>query len=270
MADTITIGTAPTGANATPDPKVDPAITGDGHRVTVNTDALAEPKKEEPKLILGKFKDQAALEAAYTELEQKQSKAATPPAEKKEEKAAPTGETAPLNFEAIGKEYVDNNGQLSKATLDGLAKQGITKEAVDAYIYGLQAQARDDRTKLVAVVGSEQDLNTLYDWAKANLTPADIRSYNDLVRGPGRNIDAAIMLDSFVSKYNAALGSDPARTVTAGNSPASTGAVPFADQHEMTKAMGDPRYAVSEAYRAEVYARMAVTPMSGVRDVTRR
>lgn len=229
--------------------------------------AAEEAKKARPAYLPEKFKTPEELAAAYTELEKKLG---TKPAEEKKP-VTPTGTPAEialkagLDINALNNEFAAN-GSLSEATMAKLAEKGITPEMVNGYIEGMKAQVAADRADLASVIGgpqAEQDLGTLYEWAKANLSPDEIRGYNALVTGPTRNIPAAkVFLDSMLSRYNAALGQDPNTVVNGGGvPPVASGAQPFADSSEIIAAMRDPRYEKSPAYRAQVEARIAVTDM---------
>jgi len=264
--------------SATPDttggtlksPETPPAgttVQGNDSRVTIHRDddAAAQAKVEadaQAKLILGKFKDQAALETAYVELEKKQSTPVVPAAVKPAETVLPAVTQAGLDMDALNKEYIANAGKLSDTTLKALEAKGITAPMVEGYIGGLQAQATADRAELQSIVGGgPEDLQTLYEWAQTNLSKDEIAGYNALVSGRTRNIPAAkLVLDSMVNRYNAALGKDPNTPMVGAGAPAGAGgAVPFGDRSEMTTAMSDPRYKTSPAYRASVEARVLVT-----------
>lgn len=229
--------------------------------------AAAKPAENRPAWLDEKFKTPEELAAAYKELSAKlgtqspdpKSGAATVPATTPE---VPAG----IDMVAIANEYNANGGKLSAETLKTLTAKGIPESAVSVYITGLQAQVQNDRSQLAAVVGTDEDLQTLYAWAAINLTPQELAGYNALVAGPGRNIDAAkLVLETMIGKYNAALGTEPSRPVR-GNlaAPSSSGVQPYADSYELTKDMGSPEYKNSEAFRQKVAARLAVTRMFGL------
>lgn len=269
-ADSVVIQSQSTDSGL--DPKKTPAgITGDENSVTVDREAAAKAaaeqkaKDEASKLILGKFKDQAALESAYTELEKKLG---APKDEKKTETPADDGSTpadkaqaAGLSLEDISNEYRNNGGKLSDETYAKLAKAGVTRIAADAYIEAQKTQIGTDRAALAAHVGNETDLQTLYDWAGKNLSKEELAGYNALVTGRTRNLPAAkAMLDSMINRYNEALGKDPSSIVNGATAAGdSTGIKPFRDRSEMVDAMSDPRYEKSSAYRKDVERRVAAT-----------
>jgi capsid assembly protein len=246
-------------------------VNADGTKATVTRDQEAAAKAAadkaaadaalaaRPKNLPEKFKSVDDMIAAYAELEAKQSGGKP----KEEPKVAPPTQTlANIDTDALAREYSEQGGKLTDATLATLKEKGITPEMVTGYIDGVKAQVAADRAELVkAMNGSESDLTLLYDWASKNLSPDELRGYNALVTGKGRNIPAAkLVLDSMVARYNEALGKDPHTPVVGVNSPGRTGgAEPYGDRAQMVAAMSDPRYKTSPAYRAEVESRVKVT-----------
>lgn len=223
--------------------------------------AAAKPDNR-PAWLDEKFKTPEELAAAYKELSTKLGT---------EKSVVPAAATVPevpagIDMVAIANEYNANGGKLSAETLKTLTAKGIPESAVSVYITGLQAQVNSDRSALATVVGTEEDLQTLYTWAATNLTPQELAGYNALVAGPARNIDMAkLVLETMIQKYNAALGTEPVRPVR-GNlaAPSTSGVQPYADSYELTKDMGSPEYKNSEGFRQKVAARLAVTRMFGL------
>lgn len=280
MTDIITITPeAPAGTSKIP-AGVIIETNADGTKAKVTTDpvaeaaakeaadkAAAEAKAARPAGLPEKFKTTEDLAKAYAELEAKIGKPVEKPAEKTadaeaQRAAAEAALKAGVDVQALNEEYVRNGGKLSDETMKKLADKGITAPMVNGYIEGLKASASADRARLVdAMNGREADLEAIYEWAGTNMTPTEISGYNNLVTGPNRNIDAALIyLDSMVSRYNASLGKDPMTPVVGTGTPAVHGAQPFADQGEMVAAISDPRYRTNDAYRANVEARIKLMP----------
>lgn len=258
--------TIPTEVVADPHATPPANITGDGNRVTVDPNKPAGDQQSDEKLILGKFKDQAALESAYTEAQKKITELSTKP----EAKPTPTAEQAReavvkagLDLTAIQKEYTDNQGKLSEATLKTLEEKGITRDTVTTYINGLQAQASQMRSEFAKIAGSDDHLKSVYEWAATNMSPEDVQAYNAVVEGG--NISAAkLALQAIVSQYKAAVGTDP-NLVNGEHIPGNSGVQAFASTAEVITAMSDPRYQTDSAYRAKVEARMAGTELFSIR-----
>lgn len=221
------------------------AIVTDPAGATPPVPPVADSKR--PTWLPEKFKTPEEMATAYGELEKKQS---TAPA------LAPTLDASKVDMPALTKEFAEN-GKLSEETLKGLEAKGFTREAVGVYTSALEAKSTAQRAELVSVVGSEENLKTLYDWSAANLSAKELEFYNTSVNSG--NMDAAkLALHGIISRYNDAVGRDP-QLVSGENIPAASGAKPFGSQGAVVAAMRDPRYESDPDYRAEVAQRLNVT-----------
>lgn len=257
------------GGSVTPalDPKATPVPTniiddGKGGVIVDPTKAVTPPAKadERPTWLPEKFKTAEDMAVAYKELETKQGQPAKVepiPADA----AAAAVEKAGLDVTAISKEYTDNGGKLTEATMKTLATKGITPEMVTGYISGLQAQATQTRTEMEAIAGGAEKLQSVYSWAKTNLAPQEIKAYDDLI-GAGNFALAKTVLHGIVSRFTTATGTDP-KLVTGGVVHAAD-APPYESTAQVREAMSDPRYQTDEAYRQKVAKRLGNTSMFGV------
>lgn len=257
MATTVTIETPP--AVDTSKPPANATETTNGG-VQIDSSKPNGEQKTDEKKILGKFETQADLEKAYTELEKKLGAAPTTPPTVDQAKEAV--KTAGLDMTTLNKEFAEK-GELSAESLKALSDKGITKPMVDAYVAGLQSQATALRASLAEVAGGEQGLKNVYDWAQANMTPAEIESYNKtLALG---NTDAAkLALYGIVSRFTQATGKEPS-LVDGDVAPSRSGEPAFESSAEVTAAMRDPRYQTDEAYRQKVARRLDKTNVFSIR-----
>jgi hypothetical protein len=215
--------------------------------VTVTKEVTTETPADTSKLILGKFKDQAALEAAYKELEQKQGSAkpvetpaATPAAPSTDAHAQVA--KAGLDIQSLTEEFAANGNKLSEASMAKLAAAGITAEQVNGYIAGQQAIVNQIATDLTAVAGGEKQLETLTAWAKVNATKEQKTAFDTALATGNRELIKQA-LTGIKANYDAAMGTE-ARVTTKNSEaiPGITGVQGFGSQAEMTAAMRDPRY----------------------------
>jgi hypothetical protein len=214
-------------------------------------DVNAPPTPPEPELILGKFKDQAALEKAYTELEGKLG-----------ERVPPTTPPAPstdgkINFDAVAAEMRDNNGELSKDTYDMLETHGINKDTLTRYFEGQAALAERARADLASVAGGEEGLKNLLAWADENISEREKVAYNQAVDNDDLAA-ARLLLRGIQAQFSEATPTEP-QLLTGMGPRVAAGARPFGSIQEQTKAIQDPRYKHDPAYEAEVIARIAVS-----------
>lgn len=205
-------------------------------------------------LILGKFKTQADLEAAYKALE---SKLGTPPASKPADlKAEPSAEVQDVITKA-GLQQADleaafaKDGKLTDEQYTALQGVGIPKAMVDGYLNGVAAQGQQFVGKVHAIVGGEAEFNQVITWAKANASPDQLRAYNDAI-DKGDLGAISLALTAFKGGHSNA---NPVKLGGTASAP-STG---FRSQAEMNVAIQDPRYRKDEAYRQDVYNKIAAS-----------
>jgi len=243
-----------------PDPNAIPpanAVDTATGGVQIDPNKPAGDQKPDEKLILGKFKDQAALEAAYTELSKKLG--GDKPTVQQVQEAV---KTAGLDMNALNREFAEK-GELSAESLTALAAKGITKTMVDAYVGGLKAQATQQRASLAEVAGGEDGLTNVYEWAKANITPQEIAAYNAVIATG--NMDAAkLALHGIVGRFTAATGKEPS-LVSGETAPQVSDEPAFESNAQVEQAMRDPRYQTDEAYRQKVARRLAISNVFSVR-----
>lgn len=237
--------------------------TGNTQRVVVSSEPKPVESKPVENTVPEKFRkadgqlDTEKLLASYGELEKKFGTG-----DKKVETPAPT--TTPetpkgLTADDIGKlsEEFRASGKLSDDTYKGLEAKGITRDIADNYIAGQTARAEQYSTALNEHVGGKAALESIIEWAGANLTDAEITTANKSLSS-GDQTQAKLALDGLKARFTAANGSAP-NLVTGAESARATSVQPFRSNEEVTKAMSDPRYRNDEAYRQDVYKRLAAT-----------
>lgn len=227
-----------------------------------------EQSQEEPELILGKFKSQSDLEAAYKELERKLSQGnqeeasndgkeegskepEVDPESATKEEVNEVVEKAGLNMEEITNAY-QQNGVLSNEHYEALEKVGITRDIVDQYIAGQEAQALQYRNEILEEIGGEKTFEAMADWATQNLTKEELDAYNAAVDS-GDMSRARNAVTSLAYRFEKAGGREPELIHGDANGGTSGG---FESLAQLTEAMKDPRYSKDPAYRAEVEAKL--------------
>lgn len=228
------------------------------------TSTPAIPEGFPAKFVKDGKPDYEALARSYTELEQKQSgpkteetKVEAPkPGDLKIEpevkEAQETLENAGLNFDEFSDEFA-KSGELSEASYEKLTKAGIPKQFVDAFIDGQVAKAQALRADVVGSVGGEEKFSEMVSWAQKNVSKAELEAYNAAVDS-GSIEQVKLAVTGMYAKFSEAGGAEPS-LIQGSNTPAA-GDV-FNDMSELKAAMKDPKYAVSEAYRQQVQAKLA-------------
>lgn len=230
-------------------------------QTTISEGVTTSEKPEEvteqpsrPDWLPEKFSSPEDMAKAYGELENKLGK----PAESTEssdtaqdnlniDKAEEAVESAGLSMENLQQEY-DTNGQLDEKSYEALAKAGITKDYVDAFINGQQALANQRAGEIKGLVGGHDNYTEMMQWAKQNLNAQEIDAYNVTVNG--RDIEQTkLAVMGLQARYSAAEGVEPnlVRGRSAGEAKGG-----FRSWAEVTTAMKDPRYQSDEAYRTDI------------------
>lgn len=226
---------------------------------TAQPDETKTPNAERPSWLPEKFKSAEDMASAYAALEKKlgTNKSADPaPAETQ----TPSGD-AGLDLSAMSAEFA-KDGKLSDASTAALKKAGLKEADVQRFIAGQQAIAKNVQAEVAAVAGGEDKLAATLEWAKTNADKALVATYNDAIDSGNVSL-VKLAAKSLVDAHAAATGTDGKRVTGEPVETASADA-PFKSNAEMTKAMGDPRYAKDPAYREAVSRRLANTKMFGV------
>jgi len=227
------------------------------------TEAKAENdiKTDEEKLLAGKYKNVEELEKAYAELQSKlgQSKEETQEAQETTEEAAPSTEEAQqvvedagLNFDSMYDEYADN-GSLSDATYESLAKAGISKEVVDNYIAGQEAINQTSINTIMSEVGGKDAYANMVEWASSTLTEAEQAAFNDSLNDEN---SARFAVQGLYARYKNANPNLIGGNRTSGASSNQQG---YSTKTEMMTAINNPAYKVDATYRAEVQRKIAMS-----------
>ncbi len=249
-----------------------PVITPNGG---IQVSDVQEPVKGTPPstegLILGKFKTQEDLAAAYKELEAKQGSKAkdesTPPVTPAPENVSTlTVESATKTLTDKGLDYMEfanqyaQDGALSSASYEKLISKGITAQQIDAFIgtqaplIAAQKAAADVAAKDVKDhVGGEAEFAKLIDFVAKSLTPAEVASYNRAVDA-GDTVAAKIMLTNFKGQRDAKLGVEP--NLNGGTPPQSGSSDVYQALSQYHNDIADPRYAKDAFFRSKVVAKL--------------
>ena len=194
--------------------------------------------------------DYDALAKSYTELEKKQSQ----PKQDQPETAEEAVEQAGLDLAALNKEYADNN-KLADSSYAALEKAGINRATVDSYIAGQHALAQQAQASAYEITGGKDNYMAMSEYAKANLTPDALQSYNTAVNSPDKSTrDLAVR--GLYAQYSAESGSGNNLVMGKGNKVQSSG---YQSKEQMIADMKKPEYTSDPAFRAEVQAKVAAS-----------
>lgn len=224
---------------------------------SANNNPADPPADSRPAWLPEKFKSAEDMAKAYSELEKKMS---APPADPN---TPPSDPNTPPNVPGVDTqkfftEFAET-GALSEASYAELAKAGLDKAVVDQYINGQKA-LNDARTNAgYQAVGGEAQFKQMTEWAKSNLSPAEIQAFNSQVSGTQEA--ALLAIQGLNARYTAAVGNPPSGLL-GGNAPANAPNNGFQSRAQVVQAMTDPRYESDIAYRNSVMQKLAATPDS--------
>ena len=267
-------------------------MVGPGQESIVEEFAKEQEQAQEEEAILGKFKNPAELAKAYAELQRKMGQQSSDQPETQPvvetEAAEETGYSADQASEIYGKEAVSVLAErgIDLAQLMWNADQGadisehydtlaetfkVPRQVVENYVSKAQSASSDgeaglseaDATTILNSVGGQENFNQLSGWAKSNLQPEELASYNAVV--DSGNKEAV----SWALKAMQARQASPDAVVEpqlyGGGAPTDT-TVRFESQQQVLDAMnkrndrGQRLYDVDEAYRNKVAMILHASP----------
>jgi hypothetical protein len=213
-----------------------------------------EFSEEKQSLLAGKYKTAEDLERAYKALESKlgapKEEVADIPVPTNEAEAKEVVEAKGVDFEALNYEFAEQ-GELSKATYDKLAKAGIPETAVNAYIAGQQALVEQNITKLQSLAGGEKSYQEMINWASESLSPIEKEGFNQAL---STEAGSQFAIQGLYARYRAEAG---APNLIRGNSSTPNSSGGYESSRQMMVDMASPQYKVDPAFRQMVQNKVA-------------
>jgi hypothetical protein len=223
------------------------------------TDSVEVPAK--PEGIPDKFYnaetgavDYDAMAKSYNELEKKQSgKPEVEPPVEEPKTADDAVEAAGLDMGKLTEEYDTNEG-LTDDSYAALEAAGIPKATVDQYIQGQKALVAQAQTEAYSLTDGKEGYEAMSQWAKANLSEAELSNYNTQVNSPNSKV-REMAIRGLHSQF--ASDSGDGKPLVHGNNSVTADGSGFKSRAQMIEAMQDSKYQSDPAYRAEVEAKLA-------------
>jgi len=185
---------------------------------------------------------------SYTELEKSRSKSAeqTKADEQKAEGDQQNPEDKPkgIDWDALG-DKVLNKG-LEESDYEQLESAGIPKEIVDSYLSLIDTARSAASNRAAEYAGSKETLDSMLNWAAANLNDAEKAAYNARLASP----DWQMAIDSLKLRMGSSNGSHEPTLINGNN--VTNGDVGYQSKAEMIRDMSDPRYTSDPAFRRQV------------------
>lgn len=193
-----------------------------------------------PEWLPDKFNSPEDMARAYSELETRMGQQGVQPQPDPQQagQEIPQGSELGTYLEQAANEY-DRTGQLSYATQQALEQRGIPAALQQTYITGLNAQAAQEMNTIHQAVGGQETWNQMVQWAQANLQPAEIDTFNNML---GSGTDQAVMAARGLLAQMQGVGPAPEPQLLKGNpNPIASRTEPLSE-HEMMELMGSRAY----------------------------
>lgn len=247
-------------------------------------------QQEEQELLLGKFRSQEELARAYQELERKLGRGeqiddsgdeeVEIPEYSREESLKQYGELLTDKFEEAGVNPFEmaarfEAGEDLSGYVDKLEGAGIPRPVIEQYLSNAAedqpavesaALSEQEVQEFKAQVGGDEAFQELTDWAKQNLTEAELSSYNQVVDSGNRQAIywalRSMAMQAAISKRASKPATQAREPKLIGGSTPSDG-MAFESMGQVLEAMqkrnslGQVLYETDDAYRAKVDAMVA-------------
>lgn len=213
--------------------------------------------EDRPQWLPEKFQSPEDMAKAYAELESKLGKPAEPKTpEDGTPKADPTADelqSKGLNLDDFASEYNQNQG-LSPESYEKLEKAGYPRNIVDQYIDGQKARVALYESEIKSVAGGDQTFSEMVEWARANLSPAEINAYNAAIDS-GDLAKAKLAVSGVHGRFSASRPTEP--NLFKGATSATPSQEAYESIAQMQKDMASPEYKNDPAFRAKVERKLA-------------
>ena len=182
-------------------------------------------EQQSEQLLAGKYRDAAALEKAYIELQGKLGSNST-----EDEVVQETGEEVAEESEEVVEE--------SEEVEEEVGPYAMTEESIG---------------QLIQHAGGEQQYDQMISWANENFSQQEVAMY-DHVMESGDAASAMFAIQALKNVYQNATGRDG--QMLTGSTPTADTSNTYRSQAEVMEAMSDPRYDRDPAYRQDVFDKL--------------
>jgi len=169
-------------------------------------------------------------------------------------------------YEAWGMEMAATGSISNETRAEIQNKTGFSDKMIDDFVSGQKARLRENFSKASNVVGGQEKLQHIFDWASRNLSSEDQQMINIGLASPSYEVT----LRGLSSMYDQAVVSQKAAEPTknpnlATVSASETGVRPYSTKREFTAERNDPKFKMEPKYRHMVEQRMSMTDWNNLR-----
>lgn len=236
-------------------------------------------QEHRPSWLPEKFKSAEQMAEAYSALESKLGSQGAEPAEQPTEEPAaePAAETPPqegLEIQTPEQEPAESqdaflvkyenefaeHGKLSDGSYEELAKHGLSRRHVDAYIAGIQATQKAEESRVYDAVGGQENFAAMSAWAAENMPEGEIKRLNEMFSSGGD--DATLAARALVAAYQGA-GQKRPSLVEADSMPSGSADGMYESYRQLMRDIGSPEYKEDPAFRKRVEDKLTRTRQAG-------
>lgn len=158
-------------------------------------------------------------------------------------------------------------GDISEESIDHMMKAtGFPKAIVDDYIEGQKSKRRESFGKAAEIVGSKENLQTLFDWAETNLSTEEQYQINMGLAGPSYEVTLRGLSAMHAERSaHAVKGKEPSATPNLQQVTGSeVGFTAYKTKREFAADRNNPRFKLEPQYREAVEQRMMRTDFNSL------
>lgn len=149
-------------------------------------------------------------------------------------------------------------GQLSPESREAIkSKFKMPDNVIDGYVSGYQLKLRQTADRAAELVGGQDNLKAVVEWAQQSLKDDERESVNSALRSPGWE-NVLLGLKARMDQTSPVKG-EPQRFEGVAKAGVPASIEPFANKREMVAAMQDPRYKTDSKYQNWVYTKLRAT-----------
>jgi len=172
---------------------------------------------------------------------------------------------APEVYDAWAMEMAQT-GEISSATRQEIQqKTGFSERMIDDYVAGQKARLRENFTKASSVVGGQEKLQQIFDWASRNLSAEDQQMVNMGLASPSYEVTLRGLSSMYEQANVSSKQSEPAPNKKLASAPDSEVSIrPYTSKSEFAKDRNSPKFAQDPKYRQMVETRMSMTDWNNI------
>ena len=163
-------------------------------------------------------------------------------------------------YEAWGMEMAAT-GKISDETRAEIqTKTGFSDKMIDDYVSGQKARLRENFSKASNVVGGQEKLQHIFDWAGKNLSSEDQQMINIGLASPSYEVTLRGLSSMYDQAVTAQKNAEPVRNKNlASASGSEVGIRPYTSKSEFSKERNNIKFQQDTMYREMVESRMSIT-----------